>query len=254
MSGLSTPALAASSVTGTSKHRSARPPAASPRQAHGGRLVSGSSTARRSRPRQRRLVPCRNGLRHVATSVKDRAPQVRGSASHRRTSRSGSARRSASAYRRRVSSTPGERHHEREQRRARQVEVRQQVVDAAELEAGRDEELGAPRRAARRAATVSTHAHRRRADRQHARRGADPLPGLGRHLVALAVDPVLLDARPPASGRNVSSPTCSVTRSTVERAPSSSGVKCRPAVGAAAEPGSRGVDRLVAARGRRAAP
>ena len=35
---------------------------------------------------------------------------------------------------------PGERHHEREQRRARQVEVRQQRVDAAKLEAGRDEE------------------------------------------------------------------------------------------------------------------
>ena len=34
----------------------------------------------------------------------------------------------------------GERHDEREQRRARQVEVRQQVVDAPELEPGRDEQ------------------------------------------------------------------------------------------------------------------
>ena len=37
----------------------------------------------------------------------------------------------------------GESHHEREQRRARQVEVRQQRVHAPELEAGRDEELSA---------------------------------------------------------------------------------------------------------------
>ena len=47
------------------------------------------------------------------------------------------------------------------------------------------------------------------------------------------------------SGRNVSRPTCSVTRSTSSRA-SSSGVKCSPAVGAAAEPASSRVDRLVA--------
>ena len=43
----------------------------------------------------------------------------------------------------------------------------------------------------------------------------------------------------------MSSPTCSVTRSTSRRA-SSSGVKWRPAVGAAAEPGLARVDRLVA--------
>src|SRR5688572_118934 len=34
-------------------------------------------------------------------------------------------------------------HHEREQRRPRQMEVRQQPVDAPELEARRDEEVGA---------------------------------------------------------------------------------------------------------------
>ena len=45
----------------------------------------------------------------------------------------------------------GEGHDERQQRRARQVEVRQQGVDAAELEARRDEEVGAAleRRASR---------------------------------------------------------------------------------------------------------
>src|SRR2546430_8921723 len=37
----------------------------------------------------------------------------------------------------------GEGHHEREQGRAREVEVRQQVVDAPELEAWGDEQLGA---------------------------------------------------------------------------------------------------------------
>ena len=87
-----------------------------------------------------------------------------------------------------------ERHHEREQRRARQVEVRQQRVDAAELEARRDEE--------RRAALEQTvacdrleHAHRRRADGEHALGGADPLPRLGPHRVALAVQLVLLERR-----------------------------------------------------------
>ena len=42
----------------------------------------------------------------------------------------------------------------------------------------------------------------------------------------------------PSTGRKVSRPTCSVTRSTSSRS-SSSGVKWRPAVGAAAEPASR---------------
>src|SRR5207249_3522089 len=39
----------------------------------------------------------------------------------------------------------GERHHEREQGRARQVEVRQQVVDAPKAEARGDEKLRPPR-------------------------------------------------------------------------------------------------------------
>src|SRR4051794_22201429 len=59
-----------------------------------------------------------------------------------------------------------ERHHECEQRRARQVEVGQQRVDSLELEAGRDEELGAtgePRVASKRL----ERAYRRRADGEH---------------------------------------------------------------------------------------
>src|SRR4051794_28468762 len=39
-----------------------------------------------------------------------------------------------------------ERHHEREERGARQVEVREERIDAAELEARRDEEVRAPGR------------------------------------------------------------------------------------------------------------
>src|SRR5436190_21031569 len=38
----------------------------------------------------------------------------------------------------------GECHHKCQERRARQVEVRQECIDAAEIEAGRDEELRAP--------------------------------------------------------------------------------------------------------------
>ncbi len=47
------------------------------------------------------------------------------------------------------------------------------------------------------------------------------------------------------SGRNVSSPTCNVTLSTSSAA-RRSGVKCRPAVGAAAEPALTRIDGLVA--------
>ena len=118
------------------------------------------------------------------------------------------------------------------------MEVRQQRVDAAELEAGRDEELGAARE--RRAARERLeHAHRRRADGEHAL-GARSIRShaSGCDRVALAVDRVLLERRRRSRGRNVSRPTWSVTRSTSSRA-SSSGVKWRPAVGAAAEPASR---------------
>src|SRR4051795_965065 len=85
-----------------------------------------------------------------------------------------------------------ERHHEGEQRGARQVEVRQQRVDAPELEAGRDEQLGAAgeRPTAREGLE---HAHRRGTDGEDAFHRLDPLPRLRLALVALAVDPVLLE-------------------------------------------------------------
>ena len=116
------------------------------------------------------------------------------------------------------------------------MEVRQQVIDAAELEARRDEELRpAGERAAARERLEHAHVVVPTASTRSARRIRSH--AAGRDLVALAVDRVLLDASA-CDGRNVSSPTCSVTRSTSSRA-SSSGVKCSPAVGAAAEPGSR---------------
>ncbi len=59
-------------------------------------------------------------------------------------------------------------------------------------------------------------------------------------------------ATPSCSGLNVPRPTCSVTLSTVTppsaSAASSAGVKCSPAVGAAAEPSVPGIGRLVSLR------
>src|SRR4051794_9878975 len=85
-----------------------------------------------------------------------------------------------------------ERHYECEQRRARQVEVRQQRVDAPELEAGRDEELGA---AGERGVPTERlqRAYSRRADGEHALCRADALPCFRSHLVPLAVDDVVLE-------------------------------------------------------------
>src|SRR5262249_35607720 len=85
-----------------------------------------------------------------------------------------------------------ERHHEREQGRARQVEVRQQVVDAVEFDPGQHEELG-PVRERRAARERLEHPHRRRADGEHPGRGADPLPRGRRDVVALAVQRMVLD-------------------------------------------------------------
>src|SRR6266851_895052 len=70
---------------------------------------------------------------------------------------------------------PRERHHERKQGRARQVEVRDECVDASELEARRDEELGpALERSAARERLE--HAHARRANGEYPLGGADALP------------------------------------------------------------------------------
>ena len=75
-------------------------------------------------------------------------------------------------------------------------------------------------------------AHRGGPDRQHAVAAAIRATLRG-HLVALTVQHVLLE-RLPDTGRNVSSPTCRVTRT--GSSPTSSGVRWSPAVGAAAEP------------------
>src|SRR5204863_7016092 len=72
------------------------------------------------------------------------------------------------------------------------VEVGQQRVDPEELEAGRDEELSAPRE--RRAAGKGLErAGRRRADGEDSFSGLDPPPGFRRDFVPLAVDSVLLE-------------------------------------------------------------
>ena len=72
------------------------------------------------------------------------------------------------------------------------MEVRQQRVDAAELEARRDEELGPPgERGAARDRLEDTDG--RRPDGENAARSLDPPPGLGRDLVALAVQLVVLE-------------------------------------------------------------
>src|SRR5439155_10669955 len=86
----------------------------------------------------------------------------------------------------------GERHDECEQRRAWQVEVRQERIGAAELEARRDEELGAALelRAAR---ERLEHSHGCRSDSEHALRLFDPLPCGRFYGVALAMDDVLLE-------------------------------------------------------------
>ncbi len=72
------------------------------------------------------------------------------------------------------------------------MEVRHEGVDPAELEPGRDEEVGSAgeRPAAR---ERLEDAHRRRPDREHPPGAPDPLPRRGGDLVALPVHPVLLD-------------------------------------------------------------
>src|SRR5439155_19587031 len=75
-----------------------------------------------------------------------------------------------------------------------QVEVRQQRIDAAELEAGSDEELCTAGRGGS-ARERLEHPRRRRADGEDALRRLDALPGLRRNLVALAMDPMLFEGR-----------------------------------------------------------
>ncbi len=206
-------------------------------------LVGVERLDRRLRPdrheRRRRDVAVRGAedrprapLPSVAVTVK-----LTGSASHRRRSRSGSAPRPRAGRGARVSSAPA-----KAITSASSVERgRWKLVSSASTrrnsKPGQDEELGAAgeRRAAR---ERLEHAHRRRPDREHPLGRLDPLPRLGPHLVALAVQRRGARGRPRSRGRNVSSPTWSVTRSTSSCA-RSSGVKWSPAVGAAAEPGSR---------------
>ena len=142
------------------------------------------------------------------------ARPVTGAASRRRRSRSGTARRSPPGTGARLLDA-GEGHHEREQRRARQVEVRHERVHPPELEARRHEQAGAAleRRAARQRLERAPPSFRpRRPSRQ---RGSAPRPaprpgsarcGSRGHRAA-----------PALTGRNVSSPTCRVIRSTRDR-------------------------------------
>src|SRR5262245_13341267 len=86
----------------------------------------------------------------------------------------------------------GEGHDEGEQRRARQVEVREQGVHAAKLESGADEE----RRPALELTRASNRLHdadRCRPHRQNAFRRGDPRPCIAVDLVPLAVQRVLLE-------------------------------------------------------------
>ncbi len=138
----------------------------------------------------------------------------------------------------------GERHHEGEKRGPRQVEVREQRVDPPEREPGRDEEIGAALAAARRAPGSRARGWSSCPPRARARRSrcAPTRPAPPGSALRGSRAPRLA---PCVSGRNVSSPTWSVMRSW-SSAPSSSGVKCRPAVGAAAEPASSCVHGLVA--------
>ena len=125
------------------------------------------------------------------------------------------------------------------------MEVRQERVDATKLEAGDDEEVGAPleRCAARQRLE---HARRRRPDRQHPLRGPDPSPGLRLDAVPLAVDRVLLDRLGRQRPERV--------EPDVERDPLV--VEAREQLGREVEPCRRGggrarlvgVDRLVALR------
>ena len=164
-------------------------------------------------------------------------------ASRRRTSRSGSAPRPRRGTARRVCSTPAN-----AITSASRVERgRWKFVSSASTrrnsKPGSDEELVRPgeRRRRERASPAPAPSSCRPPARAPPR-GSAPTPRAVPRSARRAAGAPRRGRR--VSGRNVSSPTCSVTRSTSSRA-SSSGVKWSPAVGAAAEPGGRRVDRLV---------
>ncbi len=85
-----------------------------------------------------------------------------------------------------------ERHDERQQRRSRQVKVRQEHVDAPELEARHDEQLSP---AGQRPSVRNRleRPHRRRPNREHPFCGANPLPGSRLDLVLLPVNDMFLE-------------------------------------------------------------
>jgi hypothetical protein len=74
------------------------------------------------------------------------------------------------------------------------VEVRQESVDAQELEARRDEQHRPPRELGG-AHHRLEHSHRRRPDREHTCSAHDLVPGVRGHRIALAVEHVLLEPR-----------------------------------------------------------
>ena len=116
------------------------------------------------------------------------------------------------------------------------MEVRQQVVDAAEREARQDEELGAPGERPADGDRLED-AHGGRPHREDTRGGLDALPRSRFHQVALAVQRVLLDPIGLQRPEGVEPDVGTFTRSTSSCA-STSGVKWSPAVGATAEPRS----------------
>ena len=154
----------------------------------------------------------------------------------------------------------GERAHQHQQRALRQVEVGQQQVDDAELEARRDEEVGfsrALRRAVRPARAQRggfERAQAGRADgddrgRRAARVRAIAAAAAGIDLEALAVHDVLGDAsaahRLERAGADVQRHRRALDAARGERG-EQRGVEVQPAVGAATAPGRCGEHRLVA--------
>ena len=137
-----------------------------------------------------------------------------------------------------------------EQRRARQVEIGHQHVDRPEAIAGRDEDVGRAGPGRELAVVVGRafeQPQRGRADRDDAaaaRRAAlsrsavaaDDRAALGMHLVVGGVVGLDRQERPcPDMQRHEVRARCRALSS----AANSSGVKCRPAVGAATAPSSR---------------
>ena len=180
--------------------------------------------------------------RRIRRELRPAGARLTGRASRRRTSRSGSARRpragrAARLLHARRTPSPARAASSAAGGSSSAARPRGGTRSPAGRRASVRPASGAPRASVSSTRTVVVPTARTRSAR------ADPLPRLRRDRVRSPCSRCSARSST-ATGRNVSSPTCSVTRSTSSRA-SSSGVKCRPAVGAAAEPASPRVDRLV---------